>query len=75
MDIKNQQNEQKKTVFEYEAYLTLTVAKEFFEDSPVAFLKAECGLLPIPKPVIIVVNGDPRFRGDDTGRAGMTALH
>ncbi|GEM_PF-2155745 len=33
-----------------EPYITLDVVKEFFTDSPRAFLIAECGLLPVPKP-------------------------
>lgn len=31
-------------------YLTLEVAEEFLRDSPKAFLRATCGLLPVPKP-------------------------
>lgn len=33
-----------------EPYLTESVFRDFFIDSPVAFLKAECGLLPAAKP-------------------------
>lgn len=32
-----------------EPYVTWEVAEEFFRDSPKAFLRAECGLLPVPK--------------------------
>jgi hypothetical protein len=35
---------------QWEPYLTLEILKEFFEDSPRAFLRAECGLLPVLKP-------------------------
>lgn len=37
---------------ELEPYLTKEVTREFFEDSALAFLRAECGLLPVPKPVV-----------------------
>lgn len=37
---------------EMEPYIAVSVAREFFEDSPVAYLRAECGLLPVPKPEI-----------------------
>jgi len=35
---------------EMEPYLSLEVLRDFFIDSPKAFLKAECGLLPVAKP-------------------------
>lgn len=35
---------------ELEPYISTQVVREFFEDSPVAYLRAECGLLPVPKP-------------------------
>lgn len=38
---------------ELEPYLSLQVTKEFFYDSPRAFLRAECGLLPIEKPAVV----------------------
>ncbi|MHB1948670.1 MAG: hypothetical protein ACYCQI_11225 [Gammaproteobacteria bacterium] len=34
----------------FEAYLSYEVTQEFFTDSPRAFLRAECNLLPVPKP-------------------------
>ena len=33
-----------------EPYMTLEITEEFFRDSPRAFLRAKCGLLPVPKP-------------------------
>jgi hypothetical protein len=35
-----------------EPYITVEVMREFFDDSPVAYLRAECGLLPASKPQI-----------------------
>jgi hypothetical protein len=31
-------------------YISVKVMREFFDDSPIAYLRAESGLLPVPKP-------------------------
>ena len=42
-----------------ERYLTIDIAEEFFRDSPRAFLRAKCGLLPVVKPEEPVVRSSP----------------
>jgi hypothetical protein len=41
---------------EMEPYISAEVIWEFFVDSPVAYLRAECGLLPVAKPKVELVN-------------------